>query len=151
MSKKEILFILIIPGLFHILFPGIWIDFFLLSLFYVSFRTKILPYFFLVFIWGIIYSVATFDDPGKEIFALGVTWYFLASFRFDTDISKFISTIAGCIIYIFTKFCIFFNGYVWNVSVTVIFAIYFVLIHTVISMLFILLIYNFSKNKLVTI
>lgn len=139
-----------IPGLCHILFPGAWIDFFLLALFYVSFRTNVLPYFFLIFIWSIIYSAITFDDAGKEILALGVTWYFLASFRFETDISKIVSVLVGCVIYTFAKFCIYFKGCSWG-PFTLVFGILFVLIHTGISVVFISLMYNFSRNKLTPI
>ncbi|MCX7705599.1 MAG: hypothetical protein N2115_04995 [bacterium] len=151
MNKKEVWLLIIVPGLCHFLFHGMWVDFFLLALFYISFRTKVFPYFYFVFIWGILYSIATIDDPGREILALGTTWYFLASFRFETDISKFISATAGSVIYAITKFCIGFGGCVWNIPVTIVFIIYFVLIHTAITTCFIVLVYNFSRNRLKTV
>lgn len=147
LSKKEIWVLLLIPGICHFLFPGIWIDFFLLALFYISIRCNVQPYFYFIFIWGIIYFATTFDNPGREIFALGVIWYFLSSFKFETDITKIVSCVVGCIIYVVVKFCINFEGCVWSIPVTIIFAIYFILIHTVISLIMVSM-NNAFKSKL---
>lgn len=142
LSKREILLLLIVPWICQKLFSGIMIDFFLLSLFYISFRTHVLPYFFMVFFWSIIYSIATLDNPGSELLALGGVWYFLSSFRFNTDLTKFISAFLGSIIYTMMKFCIGSMGSTWSISMTIVFSVFFIITHTLFSLMIIWVLYN---------
>ncbi|MCM8764935.1 MAG: hypothetical protein NC830_06230, partial [Candidatus Omnitrophica bacterium] len=111
--------VLIVPCICQVLFPGIWIDFFLIALFYVSFKSKVSPFFFMVFLWSIMYSTTTFDNPGNEILALGGVWYLLSSFEFNTDIARLFSVIAGCCIYVIMKFCVGSMGCTWHLPVTI--------------------------------
>ncbi|MCM8764559.1 MAG: hypothetical protein NC830_04275 [Candidatus Omnitrophica bacterium] len=143
--------LLIVPGLCQFMFPGIWIDFFLIALFYISFKSKIFPFFFLVFLWSIIYSIITLDNPAKEILALGVVWYLLSSFEPNTDIARFLLVVAGCCIYVTVKFCISSMGCTWDIPVTISFAVLFTIIHTMICLIIIFVRYNISRNRLATV
>ncbi len=130
------------------MFPAIWIDFFLLALFYASFRIQTFSIFFMVILWSIIYWYITFDNPGREVLALGTVWYMLSSFRFDTDIARLISACAGSCIYVIMKFCVFSAGCTWDIPVTLILAIYFVIIHTLICFIMIIIRHNLFREKL---
>ncbi|MCM8822927.1 MAG: hypothetical protein NC831_09045 [Candidatus Omnitrophica bacterium] len=151
LNSGETWLLLIVPGLCQFIFPGIWIDFFLIALFYVSFKRKIFPFFFMVFLWSIIYSIITLDSPGKEMLTLGAVWYLLASFEFNTDIARSFLVVAGCCVYVTMKFCITSMGCTWDIPVTISFAAIFTMIHTMICLIIIFVKNNLSRDRLATV
>ena len=133
LSKKDILYFLIVPSILQFLFPHVWIDFFLLAIFYMAFTDRIFPYFFMIFLWGIIYSVITSENIGSEIIALTVVWYFYASFEEPDNFSLTIGSIAtACLLYLIVKLCLSPLGCVWNIAMVIFFSLYFIAINVII-------------------
>jgi hypothetical protein len=149
LSKKEFWVLLLLPSVCQFFLRNCWIDFFLLALFYISFRSNTFPFFFMVVLWSIIYGAITLDNSGKEMMALGLVWYFLSSFKIDTDLKKLISATIGCCLYIIMKFCVGSMGCVWSLPMTLMFATYFILLHVSICFLLLILRYQFVKGKLI--
>lgn len=131
LNKKDILLFLVVPSVFQFLFPHIWIDFFLLTVFYLAFTGRLFPYFFMIFLWGIIYSSATLENTGTEIIALGLAWYFYVSFGTGTNRMINLTSVAmGCLLYLVVKLCANPMGCMWNLSMMVFFSVCFISIST---------------------
>ncbi|MGB9641774.1 MAG: hypothetical protein ACPL3Q_01060 [Candidatus Ratteibacteria bacterium] len=150
MNNREFWLLLILPSVCQVLLPHLWIDFFLLGLFYVAFNKKVFPFFLMVFLWSIIYSITTTDNPGGEMLALGTVWYMFSSFKIDTDIKRIVSAVIGCFLYLIVKFCLISGGCIWNIPMTIVFSVWFILIHTTICFIFIIVRYHLSKGYLST-
>lgn len=141
------LLFLIVPSVFQFLFPHIWIDFFLLTVFYLAFTDRLFSYFFMIFLWGIIYSATTLENTGTEIIALGLVWYFYVSFGTGTNRMISLTSVAmGCLLYLVVKVCANPMGCMWNLSMMVVFSICFVSVSTSICWIFLAIKSSFIKN-----
>ena len=148
LNNKEFWLLVIIPSVCQFLLSHLWIDFFLLTMFYVAFNKKVFPFFLMVFLWSIIYSITTGDNPGGEMLALGTVWYIFSSFKIDTDIKRIASAVMGCFLYLIVKFCLISGGCVWNIPMTMVFSLWFILIHVIICFIFIGVRYQLLKGYL---
>jgi len=148
LNSREFWLLLIIPSVCQFLLPHLWIDCFLLVLFYVAFTKKIFPFFLMVFLWSIIFSIITGDNPGSEMLALGTIWYLFSSFKIDTDITRIVSAAISCLLYLIVKFCLVSGGCIWNISMMILFSFWFIMLHMAICFIFIIMRYNLLKGYL---
>ncbi len=149
LNRKEFLTFLLVPSILQFLFPHMWVDFFLLTIFYLAFTERLFVYFFMIFFWGIIYSSVTLENIGAEIIALGLVWYFYVSFWENSNlISNLVNIIIGCLLYLVVKLCISPAGCAWNPSMIVFFSVYFVLISVVISLILFVIRDNFVRRQI---
>jgi len=149
LNKRDILLFLIVPSFLQFLFPHAWTDFFILTVFYLAFTNRLFSYFFMIPLWGIIYSILTLENTGTEIIALGFVWYFFVSFGTGSSLlTGLVSVVFGCLLYLAVKLCASPMGCVWNLSMIVLFSIYFIFINVVMCLILIVIRSNLIRKQI---
>lgn len=102
LKSKKLLLLILLPSICQVIFPKLWIDPFLIALFYIAWDEKIIyPSFILIVIWSIIKHYIIGENIGIEMFSLIFVWYYLNHFNFKTRTEKIFSIIIGSFIFIF--------------------------------------------------
>ncbi|MCL5409123.1 MAG: hypothetical protein M1135_03820 [Candidatus Omnitrophica bacterium] len=145
LKDKKFLLLIFLPAILQAIFPKLWIDPFLIALFYISWENTdktIFSSFILIIIWSIIKYYIIGENIGIEMLSLIFVWYYLNYFNFKISrISKIINIIIGNFIFVFITIFIPNIKGLWSVPMFFKFFIYF----TCINLIFCWIIWNLKN------
>lgn len=131
LKSRRILLLILLPSIFLAIFPKLWVDPFLIGLFYIAWETMVFPAFILIVIWSIIKYYLVGQNIGVEMLSLMFVWYYLNFFNFETKSRKVFSVITGSFIFIFINIFVPDIKGIWSVPMFFGFFVYFTCINLV--------------------